>query len=62
MMELKLRQVAFADMLILNKVDLVDPVEVERIKAWLDERFHRYRLVQASGQCTSGNPVVGRSV
>ncbi len=49
MMELKLRQVAFADMLILNKVDLVTPAEIERIKAWLDDRFHRYRLVEASG-------------
>ena len=49
MMELKLRQVAFADMLILNKVDLVTPKEIERIKAWLDDRFHRYRLVEASG-------------
>ena len=49
MMELKLRQVAFADMLILNKVDLVTPEEIGRIKAWLDERFHRYRLVEASG-------------
>ena len=48
MMELKLRQVAFADMLILNKVDLVAPEEIERIKAWLDGRFHRYRLVQTS--------------
>lgn len=48
MMELKLRQVAFADMLILNKVDLVAPEEIERIEAWLDERFHRYRIVQAS--------------
>src|SRR5260221_9227576 len=48
MMELKLRQVAFADMLILNKVDLVTLEEIERIKAWLDDRFHRYRLVEAS--------------
>src|SRR5262245_44898094 len=47
-MELKLRQVAFADMLILNKVDLVAPEEIERIKAWLGDRFHRYRLVQTS--------------
>ena len=47
-LELKLRQIAFADMLILNKVDLVTPVEIERIKAWLDDRFHRYRLVEAS--------------
>ena len=49
MMELKLRQVAFADMLILNKVDRVPPAEIERIKAWLDDRLHRYRLVEASG-------------
>ena len=48
MMELKLRQVAFADMLILNKVDLVTAEEIERIKAWLDDRFYRYRLVEAS--------------
>lgn len=47
-MELKLRQVAFADMLILNKVDLVAPEEIERIKLWLDDRFERYRLVQTS--------------
>ncbi len=47
MMELKLRQVAFADMLILNKVDLVTPEEIEQIKAWLDDRFHRYRLIEA---------------
>ena len=49
MMELKLRQIAFADMLILNKVDLVTAGEIERIKAWLDDRFHRYRLVEACG-------------
>ena len=49
MMELKIRQMAFADMIILNKVDLVTPDEIERIKEWLDERFHRYRLVEASG-------------
>lgn len=49
MMELKLRQVAFADMLILNKVDLVTRDEIARIKDWLDDRFHRYRLVESRG-------------
>ncbi len=49
LMELKLRQIAFADMLILNKVDLVTREQVEQIKAWLDDRFHRYRLVEACG-------------
>ena len=48
MMELKIRQMAFADMIILNKVDLVDRAQVDRIKEWLDSRFHRYRLVEAS--------------
>jgi G3E family GTPase len=47
LMELKIRQMAFADMIILNKVDLVDRVQVDRIKEWLDTRFHRYRLVEA---------------
>ncbi len=47
MMELKIRQMAFADMIILNKVDLVDRAQVDRIKEWLDDRFHRYRLVEA---------------
>ncbi len=47
LMDLKLRQIAFADMLILNKVDLVSRDEVARIRAWLDEHFHRYRLVEA---------------
>ena len=46
--QLKLWQIACADMLILNKIDLVDSAEIERIKAWLDEHFHRYRLVLAS--------------
>ena len=49
LMELKIRQMAFADMIILNKVDLVDRFQVDRIKEWLDDRFYRYRLVEASG-------------
>ena len=48
MMELRLRQVAFADMLTINKIDLVTPDEIDQIKAWLDDRFHRYRLVETS--------------
>jgi G3E family GTPase len=47
LMELKIRQMAFADMIILNKVDLVDRGQIDRIKEWLDTRFHRYRLVEA---------------
>lgn len=47
LMELKIRQMAFADMIILNKVDLVERIQVDQIKAWLDTRFHRYRLLEA---------------
>lgn len=47
LMELKIRQMAFADLIILNKVDLVDRSGIDRITAWLDSRFHRYRLVEA---------------
>ena len=48
MMKLKLLQIAYADMLILNKADLVSREEIAKIKAWLDEHFHRYRLVEAT--------------
>jgi G3E family GTPase len=46
-MELKIFQMACADMVILNKVDLVDRDRIAKIKEWLDSRFHRYRLVEA---------------
>jgi G3E family GTPase len=50
LMELKIWQIAFADLLILNKVDLVTRERIDEIRAWLDERMHRYRLVETS-QC-----------
>ncbi len=46
-MELKMRQIAYSDMLILSKTDLVGREEVGRIRAWLDDRFPRCRLVEA---------------
>ena len=46
-MELKSRQIAYSDMLILSKTDLVSHEEVGQIRAWLDDRFGRYRLVEA---------------
>ena len=49
-MELKIFQMACADMIILNKVDLVDQDRIAKIRAWLDSRFHRYRLIEA-GHC-----------
>ncbi|MGH3639601.1 MAG: CobW family GTP-binding protein [Mycobacterium sp.] len=47
-MELKLWQIGWSDMLILNKVDLVDRQQIDRITAWLDDRFHRYRLIEST--------------
>ncbi len=46
LLELKLRQVGFADMLILNKVGLAGPEQVAKVKAWLDEHFSRLRIVE----------------
>ncbi|MGH2965570.1 MAG: CobW family GTP-binding protein [Solirubrobacterales bacterium] len=47
-METKIWQIAFADMIILNKVDLVDRARVDKVHEWLASRMHRYRLVEAS--------------
>ena len=49
-MELKLFQMACADIIVLNKVDLVDRTQVALIRRWLDDRFNRYRLIEAK-QC-----------
>ena len=48
LLDLKLRQVGFADMLILNKVDLAGPEQVDKVKAWLDEHFSRLRIVETN--------------
>jgi G3E family GTPase len=47
-MKLKIWQVATADMLILNKTDLVGREQIARITEWLDDRLHRYRLLEAT--------------
>ena len=46
-MELKIRQIAFSDMVLLNKVDLVDETQHTKIREWLDSWLHRYRLIRA---------------
>lgn len=48
LMELKLHQVGFADMLILNKVDLAGHEQVMKVRAWLDEHFNRLRIVETN--------------
>src|SRR5579864_6841648 len=46
LMELKLHQVGFADMLILNKVNLAGPEQVRKVRAWLNAHFNRLRIVE----------------
>jgi G3E family GTPase len=48
LMQLKLHQIGFADMLILNKVDLAGPHQVAKVRAWLDEHFNRLRIVETN--------------
>ena len=46
LMDLKLRQVGFADMLILNKVGLAGTAQVAKVRTWLDAHFNRLRIVE----------------
>jgi len=46
LLELKLHQVGFADMVILNKVGLAGPEQVEKVRTWLDDHFNRLRVVE----------------
>ena len=46
--ELKLRQIGFSDMAILNKVDLVDEAQRTEVREWIDGRIKRVRMVEAS--------------
>src|SRR5271165_3931946 len=48
LMELKLRQVGFADMVILNKVQLAGAQQVEKVRSWLDDHFNRLRIVETN--------------
>jgi G3E family GTPase len=48
LLDLKLRQVGFADIVILNKVGLAGPTQVGKVMAWLDEHFNRLRIVETN--------------
>ena len=50
LMALKLRQIAFSDMIILNKVDLAGPEAVTKVRNWVNENFRRLRIVETN-QC-----------
>lgn len=44
---LKLRQIGYSDLVILNKVDLVTPTHIEVAKEWVDAHLNRIRIVEA---------------
>lgn len=44
---LKLRQIGFADLVVLNKVDLVSPQHTEVIREWVDHHINRIRIIEA---------------
>jgi len=45
--ELKMRQIGFSDMVILNKVDLVSAAELNNVRDWINKRMNRVRIVEA---------------
>ncbi|MDX1417670.1 MAG: GTP-binding protein [Candidatus Promineifilaceae bacterium] len=45
--ELKLRQIGFSDMVILNKIDLVSDEELDTVRHWINRRMNRVRVVEA---------------
>ena len=47
-MDLQLRQIASADMMILNKVDLAGPEQVKKVKDLIDDHFNNIRIVETS--------------
>ena len=44
---LKLRQIGFADIVILNKTDLVGPEHIEVIREWIGHHIQRIRIIEA---------------
>jgi len=45
---LKMRQIGFADMIILNKIDLVDSDHIEVIREWIGHYLNRIRIIEAT--------------
>ena len=48
LMLLKLNQIGYSDLLILNKVDLAGEDETANVREWLDRSFPRLRIVEAT--------------
>ncbi len=45
---LKLRQIGFADLVVINKTDLVGPEHIKVIREWVDHHIHRIRMIEAT--------------
>jgi G3E family GTPase len=45
---LKMRQIGFADLVVLNKVDLVGPQHIEVVKEWIDHHLRRIRIIEST--------------
>ena len=43
---LKLRQIGFSDMVVLNKVDLVDEEQLQKVRYWINSRMKRVRIIE----------------
>ena len=48
LLQLQLHQIAFADMVVLNKVDLATPEQLRQIHALIDQHFNNIRIVETS--------------
>ena len=46
--ELKLLQVAYSDLVIINKVDLAGPEQISKVRGWITEYLDRVRIVEAN--------------
>lgn len=46
--QLRLRQIGFADMVVLNKVDLVSEKGLDEARSWLADTFRRLRVVETT--------------
>ena len=44
---LKLRQIGFSDMVVLNKIDLVDEAQLQKVGDWINSRMKRVRIIEA---------------
>jgi len=44
---LKLQQIGFSDMVILNKMDLVEDEQLQKVKDWISSKMRRVRMVEA---------------